>query len=54
MVNISAYADDLVLVTPSWRALQQLLNKLQITAGDIDVLQQQENCLYDFQTEMSV
>jgi len=32
-----AYADDLVLLAPSWRALQQLLDKLQVTAGDIDM-----------------
>ena len=30
MVNILAYADDLVLLAPSWTALQQLLDKLQI------------------------
>jgi len=36
MVNILAYADDLALLAPSWRALQQLLDKLQVTAGDID------------------
>jgi len=38
MVNILAYADDLVLLAPSWRALQQLLDKLQVTAGDIDMV----------------
>jgi len=37
MVKILAYADDLVLLAPSWRALQQLLDKLQVTAGDIDM-----------------
>jgi len=37
MVNILAYADDHVLLAPSWRALQQLLDKLQVTAGDIDM-----------------
>jgi len=37
MVNILAYADDLVLLAPSWRALQQLLDKLQVKAGDIDM-----------------
>jgi len=37
MVNILAYADDLVLLAPSWTALQQLLDKLQVTAGDIDM-----------------
>ena len=52
MVNILAYADDLILLAPSLLALQQLLDKLQVTAGDIDVLQQQENCLYDFQPKM--
>ena len=36
MVNILTYADDLVQLAPSWRALQQLLDKLQVTAGDID------------------
>jgi len=37
VVNILTYADDLVLLAPSWRALQQLLDKLQVTAGDIDM-----------------
>jgi len=37
MVNILAYADDLVLPAPCWRALQQLLDKLHITVGDIDM-----------------
>jgi len=25
-VNVLAYADDIVLIAPSWKALQQLLN----------------------------
>ena len=37
MVNILAYADDIVLLAPSWRARQQLLDKLQVKAGDIDM-----------------
>jgi len=37
IVNILAYADDLVLLAPSWRALQQLLDKLQVKARDIDM-----------------
>jgi len=37
MVNILEYADDIVLLAPSWKALQQLLDKLQITASDIDM-----------------
>jgi len=28
-VNILAYADDIVLLAPSWRGLQQLLNRLR-------------------------
>ena len=32
MINILAYADDLVLLAPSWRALQQLLDKLSVAA----------------------
>jgi len=31
-------ADDLVLLAPSWRALQQLLDKLSVTATSIDML----------------
>jgi len=37
MVNILAYTDDLVMLAPSWRALQQLHDKLQVTAGDTDM-----------------
>jgi len=32
MINILAYADDLVLLAPSWRVLQQLLDKLSVAA----------------------
>ena len=38
MINILAYADDLVLLAPSWRALQQLLDKLSVAATSIDML----------------
>jgi len=35
---ILAYADDLVLLAPSWTTLQRnWLDKLQVTAGDIDM-----------------
>ena len=37
MINILAYADDLVLLAPSWRALQ-LLDKLSVAATSIDIL----------------
>ena len=32
-VNILAYADDTVLIAPSWKALQQLLNILHSKNG---------------------
>ena len=38
MINILAYADDHVLLAPSWRALQQLLDKLSVAATSIDML----------------
>jgi len=36
--NIFAYADDMVLLAPSWRALQHLLKILQECASDIDLM----------------
>ena len=37
MVNVLAYADDLVLCAPSWYALQQLLNLLSVHIDTIDM-----------------
>jgi len=38
MVNILAYADDLVLLAQSWRALQRLLHKLHSIANHLDMI----------------
>ena len=38
MIDILAYADDLVLLALSWRTLQQLLDKLSVAATSIDML----------------
>jgi len=38
MVNILACAGDLVLLAPSWRALQLLLDKLHSTADNLDMI----------------
>jgi len=55
MVNILAYADDLVLLAPSWRALQQLLDKLHVTAGDIHMCcNSKKTVCMIFQPKMSV
>ena len=35
VVNIIAYADDLVLIAPSWRALQTLISVLYVHALEI-------------------
>ena len=35
--NILAYADDIVLLAPSWRALQSLINILGTSAVNIDM-----------------
>jgi len=48
MVNILAYADDLVLLAPSWRALQLLLDKLHSIAG-VTILQKCCNMVARFQ-----
>jgi len=37
MVNILAYADDLVVMAPSWAALQELLKTLELNITDINV-----------------
>jgi len=39
MVNILAYADDLVLLAPSLRALQLLLDKLHSIANHLGTTQ---------------
>ena len=36
--NILAYADDIVLLAPSWVALQMLIDVLQLKATKIDML----------------
>ena len=36
-MNILAYADDVVLLAPSWFALQQLIDALECGAGIIDM-----------------
>jgi len=46
MGYILAYADDRVLLATSWRALQQLLDKLQVTAGDIDMCLSSKKTVY--------
>jgi len=37
MVNILAYADDIVLLSPSWRGLQYLIDKLMLCAEAINM-----------------
>ena len=37
LINILAYADDIVLIAPSWRALQILINVLQLNAKEINM-----------------
>ena len=46
-INILAYADDLVLIAPSWRALQDLLSVLYSNANEKLVVQSKQNCLHD-------
>ena len=38
LINVLAYADDLVLIAPSWKALQLLLDILNVQAAAIDSL----------------
>jgi len=38
MVNILACSDDLVLLAPSWRALQLLFDKLRSIADHLDMI----------------
>ena len=37
-INILAYADDMVLLTPSWSAMQDLLRKIEGLATDIEMV----------------
>ena len=37
MINVLAYADDLVLLAPSWRAMQTLLSVSETAASQIDM-----------------
>ena len=36
-VNLLAYADDMVLLAPSWFALQRMLHKLQTAAHTVNM-----------------
>jgi len=36
--NILAYADDIILMAPSWKALQSLIDLMNISTRDIDML----------------
>ena len=38
MINVLAYADDIVLCAPSWRSLQQLIDLLTIEIANIDMI----------------
>ena len=37
LTNILAYADDIVLISPSWRALQELITILNANAKKINM-----------------
>ena len=37
VINLLAYADDLVLLAPSWRAMQQLLSILNVQADNLNL-----------------
>ena len=37
-IDILAYADDMVLLTPSWSAMQDLLCQIKSLATDIDMV----------------
>jgi len=37
-INVLAYADDIVLLAPSWKALQQLLSVLEHHIADINMM----------------
>jgi len=47
-VNLLAYADDIILLAPSWQALQNLINILNNAADIADLsFNTKKNCLYD-------
>jgi len=51
MLNVLAYADDMVLLAPSWHALQELIKILEYCCTSLDtVCNTKKNGLYDFQT----
>ena len=37
LINLLAYADDLVLIAPSWRAMQRLLSVLDVQISSLDM-----------------
>jgi len=37
-VNLFAYADDMILLSPSWRALQNLINILEKCCSGLDIV----------------
>jgi len=47
-VNILMYADDMVLLAPSWNALQFMLNKLEYTAHSLNMTINTKNRLHGF------
>jgi hypothetical protein len=38
MINILAYADDIVLLSPSWRGMQYLINIVTSQIRNIDMV----------------
>ena len=50
-MNILAYADDLVLLAPSWAGLQSLLHVLERLSNNLDMaVNCKKNCMHDLQT----
>jgi len=47
-VNLLAYADDMVLLSPSWRAMQALIKLLELWCFKLDIVCNTKDCLYDF------
>jgi len=37
MINLLCYADDIVLLSPSWLGLQMLTDKLHVFAADVNM-----------------
>jgi len=48
IVNLLAYADDMVLLAPSWQGLQFLLSVMNKTAKKLDINFNTKNRLYDY------